>query len=245
MNLHITQKAVLSLIRQLSPHRPRRLAMTRVGREFDGGYVICEDAFNCRTAVSIGIGDDVSFDFALASKGVRIMQFDHTVDSPPRDHALFSFWKRKWDERTGHNNICLSDINTLKDAHGTGEALLKFDIEGDEWTNLGLIQPSGLACYRQIVCELHGLTRLSEPSFYEAVRCALTTLLTHHCVIHAHVNNYGPIGLVSGVVIPDVVEVTLLRRDVDDLIFYPGPLPCDLDRPNCPSQPDIFFPFVF
>jgi hypothetical protein len=241
----ISQKDILFLTRQLSPHRPRRLRMTRVGRDFDGGYVICDDVLNYSTAISIGIGDDVSFDFALASNGVRVMQFDHTVDNPPHAHPLFTFVKRKWDERTGDNNVCLADINTLRDTHGPGEALLKFDIEGDEWTNLGLIQPCDLACYRQIVCELHGLIRLSEPSFYEAVHRALTTLLANHCVIHAHVNNYGSIGLVSGVVIPDVVEVTLLRRDVDDLVFYPGPLPCDLDRPNCPSQPDIFFPFVF
>jgi hypothetical protein len=242
--MRTSQNALLELMRRYQVHRPRRHNLIRIGRNCDGGYVACDDTYNTDIAVSIGIGGDVSFDLQLASRGIVVHQFDHTVDAPPTHHPRFYFNKQKWTEVGQEQGVRLGEINkTLGCA--SKRSLLKFDVEGCEWDNLCALLPHDLFCYRQIICEVHGLSSLYEMAFFEKVKEATNRLLHSHIPIHAHVNNYGTLALIEGVVIPDVIEVSLLRRDLDDFAAYSGPLPCPLDFPNCPDRPDYYFPYSY
>jgi hypothetical protein len=60
-----------------------------------------------------------------------------------------------------------------------------------------------------------------------------------HAVVHVHANNYGGIGDVDGIRVPDVMELTYLRRS--GLRFEPcvEEFPTTLDRPNDPERADI------
>ena len=59
----------------------------------------------------------------------------------------------------------------------------------------------------------------------------------HECV-HLHANNNGKILLVSGIVVPELLEVTFLRRDRS--LFKPSrePIPSSLDAPNMKDRDD-------
>ena len=61
-----------------------------------------------------------------------------------------------------------------------------------------------------------------------------------------HANNYSGLSLYKGIPIPEVFELTLLRKDRGQ--FFPSfaPIPSPYDFPNNPSAPDIVMtPYLF
>jgi len=70
-----------------------------------------------------------------------------------------------------------------------------------------------LARFSIIIGEFHWLERIKlEEGFNEALQ-AFAVLTANHSVTHIHVNNCASIRRVEGVVIPEVIEVTFLRKD--------------------------------
>lgn len=72
--------SILKLLTALSPKKCDTLSKVRVGLSADGGYVLPDDFDGVQGMLSIGVGPDVSFDHALAQKGIPSYQYDHTVE---------------------------------------------------------------------------------------------------------------------------------------------------------------------
>ena len=62
------QQNILRLLRMLRPYSAS-CPKIRIGALGDGGYVINDDLSGLDGLISIGIGTDASFDFALAKRG--------------------------------------------------------------------------------------------------------------------------------------------------------------------------------
>lgn len=236
----IGQKDVLDLIATMRPLAMERTAKVRVGNAYDGGYVLPAAALECEAVLSIGVGPDVSFDIALAERGARIAQFDHTVEKPPADHANCTFYRLGWGPESRDDLLSFDDILARFNRLGRRRSLLKFDIEGAEYDVLNRLDPEALRRFDVIVCEIHQLDRLLETGFYETARRCLDTLTTFHAPVHLHANNYAPVSMVAGIPVPTVLELSFLRRDLDTFGGPSGePIPGPLDRPNHPYRVDI------
>ncbi|MFT3802868.1 MAG: FkbM family methyltransferase [Burkholderiaceae bacterium] len=233
------QNRILDVLALMRPLAMRSQQKIRIGNDCDGGYVVPARALDCDAVISIGVGPDVSFDFVLAERGARIIQFDHTVDGPPVDHPAFRFFNQGWGARTEGEFLSLRDI----DARLEGEPqhkLLKFDIEGGEYDIFEALVADDLRSYEVICCELHHFAKLADEAFFAKIRHLLECLTHHHAPIHLHANNYGNFILIEGVPIPEVLELTLLRRDLDSFDGYSRePIPGPMDRPNHPLRPDL------
>jgi len=233
----MNQHSILTLLRLLKIKRPANKQLIRLGNKFDGGYVICDDLKGIQTAISMGIGWDVSFDYELAELGIKILQFDHTIQSPPIHHDNFVFSKLAWAETNQESEIGLKKIHN--DFGVKGDTILKFDVEGAEWDNLPSISTDILKQYRIIVGEFHSMHRVNNKEHYLTIIDTISKLSMNHTLIHVHANNYSSVGNIEGISIPDVIELSFLRNDRDHFEDYNGPLPCSLDYPNCPTSPDI------
>ncbi|HME21182.1 MAG TPA: hypothetical protein VKI44_07485 [Acetobacteraceae bacterium] len=87
---------------------------------------------------------------------------------------------------------------------------------------------------------LHGLSGLGDPWFYASALRAVRTLTRHHAPVHLHANNYGGMTLVGGVPVLNLLEISLLRRDLGVSNTASGEaIPGRLDRPNHPLLPDL------
>jgi len=98
-----------------------------------------------------------------------------------------------------------------------GDLMLQIDIEGAEYRNLLNAGAAVLGRFRIIVIELHSLSSLNsvDSEDTEVARLLRCLSQTHLCV-HAHPNNCGGVGYIdesTGMNIPSVIELTLLRRD--------------------------------
>jgi hypothetical protein len=210
----------------------------RVGRAHDGGYVMADAFAGVEAAYSLGINDDVSWDREIASFGIDVFQYDHTIDALPEENGRFHWHRLGIAGESGQGMTSLADATV---ANGHAEArnlLLKCDIETAEWDMLRRMPPGVLSRFSQIVLELHDIVRLADPADVEA-RQAIASLTESHRVVHVHANNYGGIRHFGGYMLPNVLELTLLRRDMGE--FRPSILtfPTAMDMPCAPDRADI------
>jgi hypothetical protein len=208
----------------------------RVGRDYDGGYIICDipnikyDLF-----ISGGIETDISFENNFLEKypDLDCVAYDGTISELPSGaHPKIQFHRKN-----------LSDTNS--DTHSNlqeyfekyNNIFMKMDIEGWEDHLFSSIRDDQLSKISQLVIEFHNPYLVTVPS-----RLAKT-----HWLVHFHPNNccgMGPNG------VPNTYECTYIRKEYDsDVIPNPDPIPNpEIDMPNVENTPDIIlssYPFIF
>ena len=235
---------LLEILAVLAPFKAEHFGKVRVGGDRDGGYVLLDDLGPVNLALSLGVGPDVSWDEALAARGVPVLQFDHTVAAPPRAHPLFRFErKRVVIHESSETERAFASI--LENARGR-QVLLKMDIEGDEWPVLAALEPELLRDCRQIIIEFHDLLRVRDPAWRETAHRALATLGKNHGVVHVHGNNLSEHIWAGGRWLPNSLEVTWAHRNLYELRPTDETFPGPYDRKNNPFFPDFHLgPFRF
>lgn len=226
----------LSLLRPYDVVDARKI---RVGRPFDGGYVMIDAFDGIEAAYSLGINDDVSWDTEIAQRDIDIFQYDHTIENLPVQHARFHWEKAGIAAFSSENMRSITDIIQIHGHQDSRNLLLKCDIECAEWDTLQHTPKNILSKFSQIVIELHDVYRLGDPDDL-GTRQALVNLTSSHNVVHVHANNYGGVRVTGGLPLPNVIEVTLLRKDMGHFIPSQSTFPTAMDMPCNRNHADIF-----
>jgi len=209
----------------------------RLGNEHDGGYVIVDTLKNLDSVLSLGVGSDISFEESLSSHVNRIDLYDHTVSELPIKINNANFFKLGISEESHPDFVTLSDA---VESFGDGDnVLLKMDIESSEWKVLASTPSTTLNRFQQIVVEFHGLLNIDNPERAVQVIEALRNLNQTHKLVHLHINNYEPIRVVGGIVMPNVLEATYLKATDAKFIRIPSPRGLHLNHQNNPDKIDI------
>ncbi|MFA5322586.1 MAG: FkbM family methyltransferase, partial [Smithella sp.] len=153
-----------AMVRQLydliRPQTYPGLKKLRVGNRWgDGGYVMVDDFSGIKAALSLGIGDEITWDVEMSGRGLDVFQFDHTVEPPaevatnPRLH----FYKCgiASDTDPQQNLKTIENILAEEMADCSGDLILKIDVEGHEWETLARMSDEVLSRFRQICIEIH------------------------------------------------------------------------------------------
>jgi NADPH-dependent 7-cyano-7-deazaguanine reductase QueF-like protein len=199
----------------------------RLGRNNDGGYIIADLPDNSYDIIiSGGIANDISFEIDIQNKyKLKCIAFDGSIDKLPQPMIDIE-----------HIKLNITDINSstttnLRTYFNTfNNIFMKLDIEGSEELLFKTLSEVDLSRVKQLVIEIHKNT-----SYIPA------QLIKTHYLIHVHGNNYGGVGLVNGVPIPNVFELTYLRKDCfrDIPKFNTQLIPIEgLDQPNGPNRPE-------
>lgn len=107
------------------------------------------------------------------------------------------------------------------------------DIEGDEYSVILAASKSTLDKFTVIVLELHDLSSVASRFGQTAFHAFLNKIRETHEVVHAHPNNCCPsLKTINGLSWPDVMEITLARKDLGITTDYWTELPHALDRDN-------------
>ena len=214
----------------------------RRGRRNDGGYVMVDDGVRDGIAYSFGISDDVSWDIDMAALGFEIYQYDHTVSKPPAHDPRFHFFQHGIAHENSPDGVFLSipEIMARAGHNERDDIVLKMDIEGAEWAVFSSLSRGILNRFSQIVVELHRLTQIGNAETAREVVGVLERLNRSHQCVHVHANNWGWIGLLGGVLLPDTLEVSYVRRAGHRFIPTDRVFPTKLDMPCNPGTPDYF-----
>ena len=233
-----TQKQILDMLRLITRY-DAGCPKVRIGLPSDGGYVINDDFDGVDGVISIGINDEVGFDAHFANNGVKICQYDHTVDGPPDPHPNYKFRKVAWGINQSEGERTLSGMIEENGLSNCNNMILKFDAEGAEWPCLGTTDANVLNKFRIITGEFHDFSKIGSDNFFEIVNHVLRKLSFTHMVTHIHANNCASICAIKNIAIPDCLEISFLRKDRSSFSISHDPIPSDLDYPNHPDYPDI------
>lgn len=240
---HENNKEFFSFLR---PQRVIGYTKTRMGGEHDGGYVLINPlSLQSSIAYSFGVSDYSPWDIEVAELGMKVFQYDGTIDIPPNTHENIYFQK---------NNICadeipeegLKNLEQILEDHGhkqENNITLQIDIEGAEWEFFEKIKTEQIEKFSQIIVEFHALSPLDVIDFQKKLNIIKKILITHE-VIHLHSNNFCDYFFFDDFSFcPELLEVTFLRRD-RHIKFEPLMLPdSSLDSPNQTELPDPLFIF--
>jgi hypothetical protein len=191
-------------------------ALIRVGDAGDGGYVMIE-AFDAAGAISIGIGGNVSWDLDMARRGLPIGMFDPTIVAPPATVPGGTFHRIGLGTpvqaaASGLALKPLAQLLELANAPASGDLILKIDIEGAEWDALADVDD--FARYPQVVLELHDMGRLNDEETAANVLHLLRAIHATHLPVHVHANNEAGLAAFGAYWLPEVLEVSYVRRDL-------------------------------
>jgi Methyltransferase FkbM domain len=231
---------VRGLLRPLRPWSIRDYKKIRLGKDFDGGYVMIDDFDGVRAAISAGIERDVSWDSEIADRNIPVYQYDHTIDETPAAHPLFHFFPVKVAAADEPGALSINSILKERLADGQKDIILKIDIEGSEWAVFESVDPALLANCRQIICEFHELYRLAEPEFGRQAEAAFAKLTEQFFVHHIHGNNCGNIAIVGNVPVPESLEVLFANRRRYEPVPSSEVFPTPIDQPNQEGRADLF-----
>lgn len=227
--------------RMLTPKDVKGRDFVRIGKDFDGGYIMLDDFSPNQVAYSFGIADDVSWDMAMAQRGIPVYMYDPSITALPARHPLFHFTPQGLcaAKDTKARYATLADLLERNGHLDHPSLILKMDIENAEWDVLAELPDSILQSFAQMTFELHSAHRhLANPGAQrEKVLHTLARLKTFHEPVHLHLNNNGNIILMGGYPVPELLEVTYVRKGG----YRFGPctrrFPTPLDQPCMPHLP--------
>jgi FkbM family methyltransferase len=218
----------------------------RLGVIHDGGYIIgiLDGTYDFYISAGVSTEESFSRDFINLYKMNKsnCAAFDGTIKNYPYEYTRnITFYKK--------NIASYKSVNTANLSYFTenyNNIFLKMDIEGHEYYWLLSLTKNQINKFKQIVIEFHGINDDSwNVNQKDKIECIKRLSETHY-PIHIHGNNYG--GLTNN--IPNVIEVTYVRKDIFDTEpnLNTTPLPIkNLDFSNIPNSKDYdlnFPPFV-
>jgi|LakMenEpi03Aug12_release.lakeMendotaPanAssembly.Ray.scaffolds.fasta_scaffold71230_5 FkbM family methyltransferase len=204
----ISQVRLVEILRIISKPHSTGCELIRIGSQNDGGYVVVNDFSESDTLVSLGIGDNVDFERAISKKLKKILAFDHTVDFPTNEISNLIFTKLGVKAEVAQNFTTLNRI--IADNSISGDLILKIDIEGWEWEVLDSLNSSELSRFKQIIGEFHGFHEIHN---FDLIERVISKLAENFLVTNSHANNWGDYQIIQKIPMPDVVEISWLRKD--------------------------------
>ena len=204
----VLHKRVLELKTLLSPIILKHNLLKRYGSTFDGGYVIPKIAIEkSHFLISGGIETNNDFEIELAKLGMVGVQIDNSIDSAPKVHKNLTFIRATLGKKSEF------DLEKTISKYPIGKkGILKLDIEGAEYETLKNINDLGR--FNAIIIEFHNMYRITDEGFWKGYKKLLKRLNRNFNVVYMNANNCCGFTIIGGIPIPNVVEITFIRKDL-------------------------------
>lgn len=228
---------VKKLIDSLKAHN-LGYTLIRIGSQEDGGYLVPSILNQIDFCFSPGVGNSVKFEEDLYKNKIKSYLADNTVERPKSDFQNFEFIKKNIGTFENQDCTTLDDwIDSSVDIKNKN-LLLQMDIEGKEYECISALKEENLQRFKIIIIEFHYFDQVFNHFSYELINSTINKLLKHFEVAHIHPNNIDGMYGIRDVIVPAVLEITFLRKD---LVLEKNKtiLPHKLDKKNSEKNKDI------
>lgn len=215
--------------------------LIRMGDDNDGGYVIPDDLAEVKYCFSAGVGNLIKFEEDCLQK-YKIKSFlcDFNNIKNPKIINNFDFTRKKIASFDSEENLTLNSWIKSK-IKKKGEFILKIDIEGSEYETLLNIDQENLKRTRILIVEFHTLRNLRNKAFYDIYNSLISRLQNFFYIVHLHPNNAGKNIKIHNYEVPDLLEVTFVRKDrLSKIVGNNKIYPLSIDQKCVKNKKDIF-----
>lgn len=220
----------------LSVKEVKGIPLVRIGRDYDGGYIMPDDFNSTLRAYSFGISNDVSWDKDIASRGIEVFMYDPTIPCLPEENSHFHFYKKGISGKDLPEEDLFS-METILDWNGDSNnrnLILKMDVEGAEWEFLEDVSSEVLGQFIQMTFEWHDVVNIPGTllrKIIEKINCT-------HQVVWLHGNNCAAAVRGGEILMPFALEITFVRKEDYEFTKSESVYPLSIDMPNNPNKPD-------
>lgn len=232
-----SDERLVEVLKLLTVYEVLGKSLIRIGGPNDGGYVMYRPERKS-TAISLGVGPNVSWDQNMVSLGHRVEMFDPTIKRTPKKVSGAHFHRiGVIGNLEDQSNIDLRSLKELRELCNSDDKdmILKIDVEGAEWSAFANTTSAELENYQQILVEFHDLCNLSNDTQSEVMRKAIANLCETHFPVHIHANNYSRLVRFGRYWFPDAIEVSLVRKSDSNQAGVCSAVESVVDSPNCPE----------
>tara|TARA_B100001057_G_scaffold497053_1_gene600167 strand:+ start:1027 stop:1803 length:777 start_codon:yes stop_codon:yes gene_type:complete len=240
-NLYIEKKTskkdISRVLKKLLPYKIDK-KLIRLGDQNDGGYLIPNDIEGIKKNYSAGIGNLTKFEMDLEQKySIISYMFDFNEIDQKILPKRSKFFKKKIGIISLNDKLSMNDLLDNEE----GEIICKIDIEGDEYLTLTSISEQNLNKIRILVIEIHDLRHLRNYFFFKSFEKIIDKLNKNFHICHLHPNNVSKVKNVGGYDVPDMLELTLIRKDrIKNFKEQFSDLPHQLDQKTVLTKNEIF-----
>ena len=184
----------------------------------------------------------------MAKRGIKLVLYDHTVAGPPQPVPGARFVRQGIrGAAVVPGRRTLAEMIADNGHERRRDLVLKMDAEGAEWQVLDEVSKETLGQFAQIVIEFHRMAKVLHVQGHAEVMAAISKLSHTHVPVHAHGNNCRLPVWIGDLVLPDVLEVSWVRRADYEGRIVPRTesFPTNDDRPNLAHRPDLFLGWTF
>jgi len=235
---HPSREQVLKSLNNLLPYETE-YKLIRLGEDGDGGYLIPDDLSGIEYCYSCGVGHVTQFEKQLYEKySIKSKMIDPN-ELPNEIFPHESVYYKKFLDFTESGQSM--HINDFIQNDSKEDAILKLDIEGDEYQNLISLENNKFEKIRILIIEFHNLRDLRSKFFMKIFNKIFQKLNKYFVVCHLHPNNTSGIKYVRNIPIPDMVEVTLInKKRLNSFSKKYAQIPNPLDKRTSKNNKEIY-----
>ena len=210
-------ESILKQIRELI--RPQKYPISKLeffGNEFDGGYFIFSTPGKKINLISIGIGENYSFDIEIAKRGGVVEMYDGTIKDIQNLPVNVTLIRKNVGNKVENNEIKLSSVvdkfkensQLLDDVN-----VIKIDIEGAEWKLFSQFDFKSLDNFNSLVVEFHDIgEKIKSDDMQNLMIDVLTDINNYFVPVYFSPNNWAGVIKSGHHAFPDVFEVTYINK---------------------------------
>jgi hypothetical protein len=219
--------------------------LIRVGSKDDGGYLLPNILKNVDYCFSPGVGKTSDFERELKKIGINSFLIDGTLNNElPFKKNEFDFEPFNLGVIDTKYEITLETWIKNKNLDKNNNLLLQIDIEGHEIPCILNASKKTLEQFKIIILELHFMDELTNSGLI-CLNSLFDKLNEIFDICHIHPNNCCGVTNVSGVKVPNVMEITFLRKDLTLDKKKINELPNPLDQKCVEYNQDILLDKFF
>ena len=209
---------ILYEIRELvRPQKYRIANLEFFGNEFDGGYFISTKLSKKINLISIGIGDNYSFDFEVAKRGGTVHMYDGTIKRIQSLPENMIFVEKNVGNNVNTNEIELTlVVKRFIESLTSSDAVnaIKIDIEGNEWKILDKFDFNNLKKFNTLIVEFHDINEnLKNRDQQKKMIDVFRNINNYFVPIYFCPNNWSQVIRSGQQLIPNVFEIVYINRD--------------------------------
>ena len=202
--------------------KPAPVKLIRVGGNDDGAYLVPSNLSGVGACFSPGVANRKVFeDELLRLFGIRSHLLDASSSLEKFETPLqgnFQSFRKEWlAPKTSEGSVSLDDWVHQAEPDIETDLILQMDIEGAEYENILGSSRTVLERFRVVVIEFHNVASmiLGDEVGRRKLAQTIDSLENLFISIHARANNCCPVVQIYGsrIRVPEVLEVTLLRKD--------------------------------
>jgi hypothetical protein len=129
--------------------------------------------------------------------------------------------------------------NVLERVSSDNLPVLKMDSEGWEYPVLISCSERSLGKIRLFVAEFHGIADAVATENTATLEATWKKLSSKFDTVHIHANNAGGARVLGGALIPNLLEITMVNRDLYKTSASMGAYSNSMDRPNIKEKAEI------